>query len=226
VLRALIFDFDGVIADDEGVHLASFQRVFAELGIAVDRDAYYARYLGYDDRGCVRAVLADHGRPAPDDLVETLVARKGRVFLAAVTCEVRIFPGVPDFVRRAAAAYPLAIASGALRHEIDLILRHAGLDACFRAIVSADDVAVGKPDPAVFRAALAALNGAGGAPIRAAECLVIEDSLAGIEGARRAEMRCLAVANSYALEALGGADLAVASLEGLALADLEALCRG
>jgi len=129
---------------------------------------------------------------------------------------------VPEFVRAAAARVPLAIASGALRREIALILAQAGLTRAFAAIVSAEDVEEGKPSPATFLCALARLRER--VPDLAAEhCLVVEDSRAGIEAARRAGMRCLAVTNSYAAEALADADLVVRSLEEVGWERLEAL---
>src|SRR5256886_9611509 len=114
-----------------------------------------------------------------------------------------------------------AIASGALRREIALILAQAGLTRAFAAIVSAEDVEEGKPSPAAFLGALERLRE--GAPDLAAEqCLVVEDSRAGVEAARRAGMRCLAVTNSYPAEALAAADLVVRSLEEVGRERLEA----
>ena len=224
MLRAIIFDFDGVLADDEHLHLESFQRAFDEYGVSLDERVYYERYLGFDDRGCVRQVMSDQGRLVLEPVIDALVARKGRAFMEAIERGVPLFPGVPEFVRRAAARCPLAIASGALRHEIDTILVAVGLRGYFGPIASADDIAVGKPDPAVFHLALARLNeAAGGQPTVPQECVVIEDSVAGVEGARRAGMRCVAVTNSYGADHLGWADLVVSSLEGLELSALEAL---
>jgi len=224
VLRAIIFDFDGVLADDEHLHLESFQRAFGECGVSLDERVYYERYLGFDDRECVCQVMSDQGRLALEPVIDALVARKGRAFMEAIERGVPLFPGVPEFVRRAAERCPLAIASGALRHEIDTILVAAGLRGYFGPIASADDIAVGKPDPAVFHLALARLNeAAGGQPIAPQECVVIEDSVAGVEGAKRAGMRCVAVTNSYGADHLVRADLVVSSLEGLELSALEAL---
>ena len=210
--RALIFDFDGVIADDEPLHLAAFQQALAAEGITLTREAYYARYLGFDDHDAMVEALREAGRPAPAERVQALMAAKAERFLALVRGGAPIFPGVPAFVRGAAARVPLAIASGALRHEIERILAQVGLADCFAAIVSAEDVRAGKPSPEGFLGALDRLRVRlpGLAP---GECLVIEDSQPGVEGARRAGMRCLAVTNSYPAEALGGADLIVRSLE-------------
>jgi len=210
--RALVFDFDGVIADDEPLHLAAFQQALAPEGITLTREAYYARYLGFDDHDAVVEALREAGRPAAPERVRALMAAKAERFLDLVRSGAPIFPGVPAFVRGAAVRVPLAIASGALRHEIELILSQAGLADCFAAIVSAEDVRAGKPSPEGFLGALERLR-ARVPDLAPGECLVIEDSQPGVEGARRAGMRCLAVTNSYPAEALAGADLIVRSLE-------------
>jgi beta-phosphoglucomutase len=209
--RALVFDFDGVIADDEPLHLAAFQEALAAEHITLTREAYYAHYLGFDDHDAVVEALRAAGRPAPPERVRALMAAKADRFLRLVRAGAPLFPGVPAFVRAAAARVPLAIASGALRHEIELILAQADLADCFAAIVSAEDVRAGKPSPEGFLRALERLRGR--LPdLTAGDCLVIEDSQPGVEGARRAGMRCLAVTNSYPAAAVAGADLIVSSL--------------
>jgi HAD superfamily hydrolase (TIGR01509 family) len=221
-LRTVIFDFDGVIADDEGLHLAAFQRALATAGITLSREEYFARYLGFSDREAVVEALRSAGRAVTDELARSLMATKARHFLDLVRAGAPLFPGVPGFVRAAAARVPLAVASGALRSEIELILGHAGLRDAFSAIVSAEDVAQGKPSPEGFLLALTHLRRRVPGLV-AAECLVIEDSRAGVEGARRAGMRCLAITNSYAAGELAGADLVASSLAGLEWRRLEAL---
>jgi HAD superfamily hydrolase (TIGR01549 family) len=128
-----------------------------------------------------------------------------------------LFPGVVETVRRSATQYPLAIASGALRSEIEFVLERGAIRDCFQVIVAAEDVSECKPDPEGYLKALAQLNAALNAEIQAHECLVIEDSLAGIEAAKAAGMRCVAVTNSYAAEELNNADSVVKSLEGVEL---------
>ena len=121
---------------------------------------------------------------------------------------------------------PLAVASGALRQEIDTILATAGLLNQFQAIVSAEDVNQGKPEPEVFLKALAKLNASAdnGSTINPAECVVIEDSKEGIKGARRAGMKCLAVTNSHPADLLSEANAVVKSLEEVELNFLQKLC--
>jgi HAD superfamily hydrolase (TIGR01509 family) len=127
--------------------------------------------------------------------------RKAEAYLESVRHHQVIFPGVPEFVHKAAHAYPMAIASGALRHEIEYILDTAGLRPAFRHIISAEDVTRGKPDPQPFLLALKALQQRD-ASLIPASCLVIEDSLPGVRGARAAGMKVLAVTNTHTVQDL------------------------
>jgi beta-phosphoglucomutase len=219
--RAVLFDCDGVIADSEPLHLRVFQEVLAPLGIAIDVAEYAERYLGYDDRGVFDAALRRHGLEPTPARVATLVGAKAARFRRVLEAEVRIFPGVASLVG-ALAGVPLAVVSGALRQEVEIILGRAGVRDAFTVVVAAEDVRTGKPDPEGFLVALAALRAAYG-DLAAADCLVIEDAIAGIAAARAAGMRCLAVTTSYPAAALTEADRVVATLERLTLGDLQAL---
>jgi len=220
--RAVLFDCDGVLADSEPLHLRAFQHVLAPLGITLTPEAYVADYLGFDDRDVFTEALHAAGHPASAADIEALMRRKAVGFRRILESEVRIYPGVTAFVS-ACAGLPLAVVSGALREEIEIVLQRAGIRAAFTTIVAAEDVVAGKPDPEGYLRGLAALRQAVG-PIAAAECLVVEDSLAGLEAARRAGMRRLAVTNSYRADHLRDAsDLVVSTLEGLTLGSLRPL---
>jgi beta-phosphoglucomutase len=220
--RAVLFDCDGVLADSEPSHLRAFQQVLAPLGIELTPEAYVADYLGFDDRGVFTEALRAAGRPIVGADIEALMRRKAVGFRRILESEVQIYPGVAAFVA-ACAGLPLAVVSGALRDEVELILRRAGIRAAFTTIVAAEDVIEGKPDPEGYLRGLTALRAATG-PIEAAECLVVEDSLAGLEAARRAGMRRLAVTNSYRADELrDAADVVVSTLEGLTLASVRPL---
>lgn len=216
-LRAIIFDFNGVISDDEPIHLEVLRRVLAEEGIAMSDEDYFTKYLGRDDRLCFTTALVDAGRPRPTpETLERLIARKASYYLEAISGGAPLFPGVADLIRRLSPVYPLAIASGALRAEIEAVLAQSGLGEHFRAVISSEDVSRSKPDPEIFLSALSSLNRtlALAQPIEPRECLVIEDSLSGIEAARRAGMRALAVTTSFPAHALAAADWVVESLDG------------
>jgi HAD superfamily hydrolase (TIGR01509 family) len=221
-LRAIIFDFDGVIADTEPLHFTGFRQTLADIGISLTQSDYYANYLGYDDRGCFIAALAAHQRPTDPSALIQLMQRKAHAYLESVKDHLVIFPGVREFVRDAAAAYPLAIASGALRHEIEVILEQAGLRKEFLHITSAEDVTRGKPDPQPFLQALDALNRQRlDQPITAGSCLVIEDSIPGIRGAKTAGMKVLAVANTHTIQDLYEAHAVVQNLSQVRLGELQ-----
>ena len=225
MLRAVIFDFNGIIVDDEPIHFKLFQKVLGEEGIVLTEGAYYERYLGFDDRGAFNAGFREHNRHLDDHKLHQLIARKAVYYQEAIREQVAIFPGVQNLVTSLVKTLPLAVASGALRNEIETILRTAGLLDHFNGIVSAEDVTSGKPEPEIFLKALATLNARpNNAAIEAADCVVIEDSKEGIRGARRAGMKCLAVTNSHPAELLGEANAVVTSLEKVTLPFLQRLC--
>lgn len=218
-LRAVVFDFDGVIVDSEPIHFRLFKEVLGGEGIRLTRVAYDALYLGMDDRECFTAVLEAHGQPASPGRVAALIERKSARLMGEIDRDVPLLPGAAACIRRLAESLPLAICSGALRREIEAMLKKAGLFSAFLGIISAEDVTHGKPNPQGYRAALALVNrviGSQAPAIEPSSVLVIEDSIAGIEAARAAGMRCLAVTNSYAASTLrsAGADEVVSTLEG------------
>ncbi|MCJ7544687.1 MAG: HAD family phosphatase [Phycisphaerae bacterium] len=222
-MDALVLDFDGVVVDSEPVHLACFQRVLAEEGIVLAADDYYAKYLGYDDRDCFLAVARDQGRALRRPL-EALIAAKTALVQQALSESVQPLPGAVELIRSAkAAGVPVAVCSGALRKEIELASAAVGVLGCFTAIVSAEDVSAGKPDPQGFRLVLERLAAACGRPIRPQRCVAVEDSPAGITAARGAGMKVLAVTNSYPPQRLQDAQRVVASLADVDLAELDAL---
>ena len=222
-MRAVIFDFDGVIADTEPLHFEGLRRTLADIQITLTEEAYYADYLGFDDRGCILKALRVNRRAISTSLVEDLMAKKATAYMASIKDHLVIFPGVREFVEAAAAAYPIAIASGALRPEIELVLEQIGIRQSFCHITSAEDVTQGKPHPEPFLHALTGLNRHhAGHPISSTSCLVIEDSRPGIRAAKAAGMRVLAVANTHTVQDLHEADAISTSLKETRLNDLRA----
>jgi len=219
VLKAVIFDFDGVLADTEPTHFMMFRRILDGEGVSFSQDDYYTKYVGLDDKGCFQAVLTDHGRPAPSETIRRLVERKAVMLLEHLKSNLVIFPGVVEFVAMAAPRHRLAVVSGALRHEIAYVLDAAGIRKSFEHITSAEDVRNGKPDPEGYLHALYHLNQ--NSAVRAWECLVVEDTVPGIEAAHAAGMRCLAVSNTCPADHLTIADAVTDTLKGYDLASLE-----
>jgi beta-phosphoglucomutase len=225
MLRAVIFDFNGIIVDDEPIHFELFRRVLDEEGITLTEEDYYKRFLGFDDRGAFTHAFEEHSRQLNELALAHLIERKAAYYEEAIRKKMKVFPGVATLVSNLSNQLPLAIASGALRNEIETILTALNLRPHFRVIVSAEDVTRGKPEPEIFLKALAQLNAAphSGRRIEVPECLVIEDSKEGIRGARRAGMKCLAVTNSHPATELHEADAVVKSLAEVNLAFLQDL---
>lgn len=221
-LQAIVFDFDGVIANSEPLHLRAFQRALGDHGVALSGEDYYSAYLGYDDFGVFTAVARDRGLTLNRQQVEALVLRKGAYVQELLQDGEVLFPGADAFMRQAAAAVPVAIASGAQRHEIEEILDATGLLGFFSVIVAAGDTAQGKPFPDPYARAFQLLDEANG-NLSKNRCVAIEDSRWGLESARAAGLRCVGVTNSYPASELPGAELIVDGLQSLTLGMLEGL---
>ncbi|GBD37951.1 Fructose-1-phosphate phosphatase YqaB [bacterium HR37] len=224
MLKLIIFDFDGVIVDAEPLHLRAFQEVLAKEGIQLSREEYYDKYLALDDTGFFRAILRDRGRAINNETIEKLKSQKSTYYTSIIKKgQITPFPGVIDFIEKASQSYILAIGSGALREEIEFILEKLGIRKRFKEIVSAEEVERCKPAPDTFIEALNRVNRDLQNPVYPNECLVIEDSIAGIKAAHSAGMKCLAVANSYPESRLKEADIVVSSLKGITPLYLEEL---
>jgi len=221
---AIVFDFDGVVVDSEPIHLAGFQRVLATVGVEMTREAYYAEYLGFDDRGCIEAAARDQGVQLAAHRVAQLIAAKTKMVKRLLSDCIDALPGAAELIRAASeAGVPLAICSGALRDEIELASRAVGVWDCFDVVVAAEDVKQGKPDPAAFRLAAERLADKLGREIAPERCVAMEDSPAGIDAARAAGMKALAVTNSYSAADLAVAEGVVDSLVGVTLEELDRL---
>ena len=224
MLRAIVFDFDGVIANSEPLHLRAFQDVLAPQGITLSEADYYARYLGVDDAAVFRLIGAAQGAGWSAQEIRALVERKAARMDALEQDVSMLFPGAADAIRRAAAAVPIAIASGALGVEIRRVLDRERLTALFTAIVSAGDTPASKPAPDPYVRAVGLLSAAANTPLVPAECVAIEDSVWGLESARAAGLRTIGVAQTYPAASLGTADLVIPSIGDLSVHSLAALC--
>jgi beta-phosphoglucomutase len=226
MLRAIIFDMDGVICDSEPLHMRAFQKVLEEDGIVLTDNEYYDKYLAFDDRGCFQAIFGVHQRSIDSEQMKKLLVRKARYFDEAMKSHLVIFPGAENLIKKAAEKYALALASGARRLEVEYVLKKAKIRGLFTAVISADDVKQGKPHPESFQAALERMNALrlnGSSAITPGECLVIEDSKHGVSAAKAAGMKSAAVTTSYKPEELAGANMIIESLVGLELKALEGL---
>jgi HAD superfamily hydrolase (TIGR01509 family) len=225
MLRAIVFDFDGVIANSEPLHFRAYRDVLAEIGVALTERAYFERYLGFDDVGAFEAIAADNALPIGHAGVRDLVERKAVRLEHLERDGSVLFPGAAEAVRRAAAALPIAIASGARADEIHRVLERERLASCFTAVVAAEDTAISKPAPDPYLRALTLLRAAGQPDLEGRHCVAVEDSRWGLQSARAAGMRTVAVTNTYGKPALADcADVVIASLAAMDLDVLARLC--
>jgi beta-phosphoglucomutase len=201
MIRALIFDFNGVLADDDPIHMQAFREVAREEGLEFTDEEYLDRYLPLNDRDCFRTLYEKNSRILPAPKLHELIQRKSVYYFRAIADRSVMFESAAAAVQAAMGKVPLAIASGAKINEIQHILGEAGLDGCFTAIVAAEDVKFGKPHPEPFLRALDKLREREPS-LKASECVAIEDSIGGIQSAHEAGMRCVAVAHSYGRDRL------------------------
>lgn len=217
MVRSILFDFNGVIIDDEPVQMTAYQESLGAEGITLTEQDYYGA-LGMDDVTFVRSQLERAGRAGDDDLAQRLIERKTELHRRAIKDDLPLFPGVVSFVIAAARQFSLALVSMARRADITHVLERAGLDGLFTVLVSAEDVRAPKPDPDCYRRAFKLLDetriARGGHPLTPDQCVVIEDAPPGILAARAAGMRTLGVTNTVPEEDLrrAGADVVTRSL--------------
>ncbi|HSN87770.1 MAG TPA: HAD family phosphatase [Thermoanaerobaculia bacterium] len=228
MLRAVLFDFNGILVDDEPVHLEMFQRVLADEGIPLTVEDYYRDYLGLDDRGCFAAVLQRSGEAATVPRLMRLIARKSSYYQEYIRKNgYPFFPGAIELVREVAdSGRRIGVVSGALREEVDGALRQAGLLDRIPIVVTAEDVSESKPDPEGYRRALVALNSVPPLPermIHPHEVVAVEDSPAGLSAAADAGLLTLGVAQTYSADKLAQADAVAERLAELSLEGLERL---
>ncbi|MCA9272923.1 MAG: HAD family phosphatase [Phycisphaerales bacterium] len=217
-MDALIFDFDGVIADSEPVHERAITRAAQMLGVPFTHDDYMTRVIGLDDRDTFR-VIAEMGGLAlmPERLAEVVYTKQQHVLEMIDAGEVKAFPGSIELIRSAAEVMPVAVCSGAARVEIERILRRFEILDVFRCIVTADDVEKAKPDPAGYLMTAQKLG------VEPAHCVTIEDTPRGLAAAKSAGLKAVGVCHSVSAEELTQADRVVETTEQITLDMLRSL---
>lgn len=209
MLRAIIFDFDGIIVDSEPIIFKLTQEMAAQEGWTVSAEEYYRDYLALDDRGILEHLYASHGRAMSTARRDELVAWKAERYGEIILDGLPAMPGAVEFVTEVASQFPLAIASGSLRVEIEHLLGNLGLADKFRVLATADDCRRCKPDPEVYLLALARLRALPifrDDPLQSTECLAIEDAPLGVAAAQAAGFKCLALTQSRPADELRHAD--------------------
>jgi HAD superfamily hydrolase (TIGR01509 family) len=209
LLRAIIFDFDGILVDSEPLIMKLIQEMAAQQGWSLSQDEYYRDYLALDDRAIIERLWRSHGRSLSAARRDELLAWKARAYEQAIRDGLPPTPGAVEFVRRAAQHFPLAIASGSLQAEIEHLLQKLGLREKFAVLATADDCQRSKPDPEIYLKALSRLQELPPLhepQLEAGECLAIEDAPLGVVAAHAAGMKCLALAHSRPQRELQHAD--------------------
>jgi beta-phosphoglucomutase len=210
LLRAIIFDFDGVIVDSEPIIMELTQETAAQQGWTVTKEDYYRDFLALDDRGVFEFLYAKHGLPLDTARRDELIAWKASRYEEIIrNGGLEPMPGAVEFVTAMAEHYPLAIASGSLRPEIELLLERLGLREKFAALATANDFQRSKPDPEVYHIALtrlSALPAFRDHALEPADCLAIEDAPLGVVAAQAAGIKCLALTHSRPASELQHAD--------------------
>ncbi len=201
MIKAVIFDFNGAIINDEPIHQQLIEEILLEENLVFKRGEYRKTCLGCSDRACLRNLLASRGRVASEEYLTALQQKKAQSYVEQIESleKLPLYPGLNDFIFKTRSSnLKLAIVSGAIRQEIELVLKRAELAEFFQIIIAADDIAIAKPKPDGYLLALERLNHKyPELNLQANECLAIEDTLAGVQAAKAAGMKVVGVANTY-----------------------------
>lgn len=215
MIRAVVFDFDGVIANSEPLHLLGFRSVLHDVGVELSDSEYYGRYLGYDDAGVFLTLATERGLHWTSAQIEALVERKAERLETLEQQRSLLFPGAANAIQRLAQRCPLAIASGALGREIRRVLEREDLSRYFAAVVAAEDTQASKPAPDPYLSAITQLSAVCDARLHPSECVAVEDSQWGLQSARAAGLWTVAVTNTYPAPALTSAHVTLDHLDHL-----------
>lgn len=211
---AVLFDFDGVLVHSEPLHYRALSQTASEAGLQLTEDQYYAELLGYDDRGAFRRLMEMNNRPIDKPLLLKLIARKKKIAEELIYAKQYVaLPGVEETVRGLWRNYPLAICSGALSNEIELMLEGIRLRDCFRVIVAAEDVTVGKPDPECYLRGAERLGQRYHRRLNPKNCMVIEDAPRVIDRLKPLGFFCVGIASHTPAERFNNADVILDSLQ-------------
>lgn len=200
-LKAVLFDFNGVIINDEAIHQQLIEEILLQENLRPSSTEYREVCLGRSDRACLADLLQRRGRFVTESYLTQLVVRKAEAYRRELEKlpKLPIYQGLEDLIYKIrVAGLPMAVVSGALRCEIELVLDRTNLAQHFGVIVAGDDIKVSKPEPDGYLLAVERLNQKHpNLNAKASECLVIEDTPAGIAAAKRAGMQVVGVANTY-----------------------------
>ncbi|MBR8838673.1 MAG: HAD family phosphatase [Stigonema ocellatum SAG 48.90 = DSM 106950] len=200
-LKAVLFDFNGVIINDEPIHAQLTEQLLIEENLTLKPGEYQKVCLGRSDRACLRELLATRGRVVSEKYLTELLNRKAQGYVLELDKieKLPLYPGLDDLIfQMFSRNLVLAVVSGAIRKEIELVLNRSKLADYFKVIVAGDDITTSKPEPDGYLLAVERLNQEyPDLNLQPQECLVIEDTLSGIQAAKQAGMQVVGVANTY-----------------------------
>ena len=228
MIKAIFFDFNGVIIDDESIQMKAYQEVLRGHQIDLTEE-WYMSALGMDDRTFVKAMFERAKQPLTDPVLENVLGAKTELHRQMIEDELPLFPGVLTFLKATAREFSLGLVSMANKTEVGYVFARANLAPLFSVVVTAEDASACKPAPDCYLTGVLKLNEQRQhereLPLLASECLAIEDSPPGIQSARAAGMRTLGVTNTVSAEALraAGAEVVTASLADWTVESVELL---
>ena len=208
-MKIIIFDFDGVILDSENSHFIAFNEGLKKLNINISEDEYYSKYISLDDRGVITNVVNDKNISVTNEEIDMIIKNKNDFFESRLIDNSKLFPGVEELIIQLSKNFVLSIGSGANRSEIIKTLKNNNIYDYFEIIVSADEVNNPKPNPETYNRVLDNIN----TDFNINEIIVIEDSPGGIEAAKSAGLKCIAITNTFDNKELGKADIIVSNYE-------------
>ncbi len=201
MVKAVIFDMNGVIVDDELVHELAFKQICANFKIDVTHRVYLDCCVGKTDFEGFETLFKKHKIKMPP--IQKLVKQKSALYQKLILKHAKTYPGVISLIKKLSKKYPLALATSSIKKEVLATLQYFDIKKYFRVIITADDVAHGKPNPEPYLLAAKKLK------LAPRECIAIEDSINGIASAKAAGMACIAITNTYPKNRLTQADLIV-----------------
>jgi len=210
--KAILFDMNGVLVDDEHLQEEAFRQTLAKLNVPLSAEDYITFFIGKTDRKGFEDYLQSLHMVHD---ISSLVQQKGKEYENLASGGIQGYPGVKEFVGAAVQkGLHLAVVTSSMKNEAVSVLAGLGLTDFFSAIVAADDVENGKPDPEGY------LKGAAALVVDPKECIVVEDAPSGIEAARSAGMACVAVVNTHAANKLSAADMITEELSAALIDEL------
>ncbi|AFZ15060.1 HAD-superfamily hydrolase, subfamily IA, variant 3 [Crinalium epipsammum PCC 9333] len=198
-LKAVLFDFNGVIINDEKIHEQLIEQIVIAENLRPQPGDFRKFCLGKSDRACLSDLLKDRGRFATEDYLTKLIKQKTHLYQRHLETleKLPIYPGLEDLIfKLRVAKLPMGVVTGATRSEVELVLNQVNLAQYFDVLVTGDELIASKPDG--YLLAVQRLNQLHpDLKLQPSECLAIEDTFVGIKAAKQAGMRVVGVANSY-----------------------------